>query len=111
MEAGIVLALAYWGYQSGETTAMKLLLTIGAPLVGFGIWGAIDFHQAGQMAEMLRLFEELVISGLVAVALYAAGQPLLGWALGILSVVYHISVYLAGDRLLKNNEPVGSASG
>ena len=85
MEAGIVLALAFWGYQTGKSTGMKILLAIIAPLIGFGVWGAIDFHQAGNMAEPFRLLEELIISGLAAFALYIAGQHALGWALGHLT--------------------------
>jgi hypothetical protein len=53
-------------------------LSIAARLLGLGFWSAVDFRQAGRMAEPLRLIQELVISGLAAVALYAAGQPALG---------------------------------
>jgi hypothetical protein len=63
--------------------------------------GAVDFHQAGRLAEPLRLLQELAISGLAAAALYSAGQHLLGWALGLLSAGYHTLVYLQGGRLLK----------
>ena len=101
METGIVLALAYWGYQTGPTTATKILLAIGAPILGFGVWGAVDFHQLGRIAETVRLIEELLISGLAAFALYAVGQPMLGWVLAGLSIVYHILVYVSGGRLLK----------
>jgi disulfide bond formation protein DsbB len=101
MELGIVLALAYWGYQTGNNLGMKILLGIIAPLVGFGFWGAIDFHQAGNIAEPLRLIEELLISGLAAFALYVVGQHTLGWAFAALSILYHLLVYLSGGRLLK----------
>lgn len=56
----------------------------------------MDFHQAGRFAEPLRLAEELIISGLAAAALYAAGQHILGGALGGLSLGYHALVYLQG---------------
>jgi Protein of unknown function (DUF2568) len=102
MEAGIVGAFAYWGYQAGAGTGMKILLAISAPAVGFGFWGAVDFHQAGRLAEPLRLLQELAISGLAAAALYAAGQHLLGGVLGLVSVVCHALVYLQGGRLLKH---------
>ena len=102
MEAGIVAAFAYWGYQAGAGTGMKILLAAGAPALGFGFWGAVDFHQAGRLAEPLRLLQELAISGLAAAAVYAAGQHLLGWVLGLLSAVYHALVYLQGGRLLKH---------
>ncbi len=102
MEAGIVAAFAYWGYRAGAGTGIKILLAAGAPALGFGFWGAIDFHQAGRLAEPLRLLQELAISGLAAAAVYAAGQHLLGWVLGLLSVIYHALVYLQGGRLLKH---------
>lgn len=102
MEAGIVGAFAYWGYQAGAGTGIKILLAVGAPAVGFGFWGAVDFHQAGRLAEPLRLFQELAISGLAAAAFYAAGQHLLSWVLGLVSVIYHALVYLQGGRLLKH---------
>jgi hypothetical protein len=101
MEVGIVVALGYWGVQAGNNMSTKILLGIGAPVLGFGFWGTIDFHQAGRLSESLRLFQELVISGLAAVAWYAAGQQALGLALGMISIVYHTLVYLLGETLLK----------
>lgn len=44
LEAGVVGALAYWGVHAVDGTAGKILLGIAAPAVGFGIWGAVDFH-------------------------------------------------------------------
>jgi len=73
MELGIVVALGYWGYKTGNTTGIKMLLGIAAPLIGFGIWSLVDFRQAGSLAESLRLIQELVISGLAAFAWYVAG--------------------------------------
>ncbi len=102
METGIVAAFAYWGYRAGAGTGMKILLAAGAPALGFGLWGAVDLHQAGRLAEPLRLLQELAISGLAAAAVYTAGQHLLGWALALLSAAYHALVYLQGGRLLKH---------
>ncbi len=101
METGIVVGLAYWGYQTGSGPVAKVALAIGAPVLGFGFWGAVDFHQAGRAAELLRLAQELVISGLVALAVWSAGQPFLGLLLAVISIVYHALVYATGGRLLK----------
>jgi Protein of unknown function (DUF2568) len=101
MEAGIVAGLAYWGYRTGGSTLAKVLLGVGAPAVGFGVWGAVDFRSAGSLAEPLRLVEELVISGLAAGAWYASGQQTIGVALALLSAAYHALVYAIGDRLLR----------
>jgi hypothetical protein len=101
METGIVVGLAYWGFQTAEGPVAKIGLAIAAPVVVFGFWGLVDFHQAGRAAEPLRLVQELVISGLVALAIWSAGQPLLGLVLAGLSIVYHGLVYATGGRLLK----------
>ncbi len=101
MEAGIVAGLGYYGFHIGESMGMKILFMIGLPLIGFGFWGMVDFHQFGKFSEMLRLIQELIISGLAAVALYFAGANALGWILGILSIVYHFMVYASGNKLLK----------
>lgn len=101
MEAGIVAALGYWGFAGGPSPAARILLGIGAPVVVFGVWGAIDFRGMGRMAEALRLTEELLLSGLAAVALYVAGPRGWAWGLAALSVLHHGLVYACGDRLLK----------
>jgi len=101
MEFGIVLALGYWGYKTGERAAVKTLLSVGAPLIGFGIWSLVDFRNAGVFAETLRLFQELLISGLAAFAWYAAGAEAWGWALGAVSIAHHTMLYLLGETLLR----------
>ncbi len=101
METGVVVGLAYWGWQTASGTIAKIGLAVAAPLVGFGFWGLVDFRQAGRAAEPLRLVQELAISGLVPLALWSVGQPVVGLLLALISVVYHALVYATGDRLLK----------
>ena len=101
MELGVVVGFAYWGYHVGRRPGSRIALAIAAPVVGFGVWGAVDFHRFGRAAEPLRLFEELALSGLAAAGLYVAGQRPVGWALAGLSVFYHVLVYATGGRLLK----------
>ena len=101
MEFGIVVVMAFWGYQAGSGLVAKILLAILAPLIVFGFWGLVDFHQAGRIAEPLRLVQELLICGLVVVALFATGQLAFAWAFGLIAVVQHSLVYLLGDTLLK----------
>jgi Protein of unknown function (DUF2568) len=108
MEAGIVVGLAYWGWQTGAGTIAKIGLAIVAPVVGFGFWGLVDFRQAGRAAEPLRLVQELAVTVLVAVALWSVGLPIAGLLLVLLSVVYHVLLYTTGGRLLKAAGPSGS---
>ncbi len=99
MEAGIVAAFAVWGYYAA-TGLMAIVLAVAVPVLGFGFWAAIDFHQAGPLGEPLRLTQELIISGLAALALYVAGQPFWAWTLAIISIVHHAAVYALGGKLL-----------
>jgi hypothetical protein len=105
VELGVVAGLAYWGVHAGSSTGTKVLFGIGAPALGFGFWGAVDFHRAGRLAEPARLIQELAVSGLAALAWYAAGRHGAGIALAALSVVYHALVYASGARLLKPRPP------
>ncbi len=102
MEFGIVAGFAYWGVHSADSLAGKLSLGLAAPAVGFGIWGAVDFRNAGPRAELMRLGEELTISGLAALALVTSGQVALGVCLAAISVLHHGLVYMIGERLLKS---------
>jgi hypothetical protein len=108
-ETGVVVGLAYWGVHTGETTAAKVALGVGAPMFGFGTWGALDFRWAGRRAEVLRLGEELVISGLAAAALFTAGEQTVGAALIAVSIIHHILVYVIGERLLKPEHSANAA--
>jgi hypothetical protein len=107
MEACIVVAFAWWGFVAGGSTAAGILLAVAAPAIAFGFWGLVDFHGAGRLAEPARLLQELVISGLAAVAWYAAGQHALAWMLAALSLVYHALVYATGERLLGHGQRSG----
>ncbi|HEY8595193.1 MAG TPA: YrdB family protein [Devosiaceae bacterium] len=101
MEAAIVLGLGYWGWQAGGPGAVRWALAIIVPVIGFGIWGLVDFRQFGALAEPMRLVEELLISGLAALAVFSAGQMALGLALAGLSILHHGLVYALGQTLLK----------
>ena len=105
METGLVAALAYWGYHTGDQTLSKILLALFAPLLVFGFWGAFDFRNVGPNPEIARLLQELLLSGLAAAALYYVGQRSFAFTLALLSIIHHALVYLLGDRLLKNADP------
>jgi Protein of unknown function (DUF2568) len=73
------------GHPHGESTPATIVLAIGAPLAGFGVWGAVDFRHV-RFGELVRLVEELVICAVAAAAWYAAGPRLFGIGLVALSI-------------------------
>jgi hypothetical protein len=102
MELGIIIAAGSWGYFAGQSPGMKLLLAVVIPALLFGFWGTVDFRQCGPISEILRLTQELIISGLAAFAWYAAGEHTLGLILAVTSLVHHTLIYLSGETLLKS---------
>jgi len=101
LEFGIVIALGIWGYHSGTTGATSIVFLILFPIVGFGIWGSVDFSQFEQTGEYFRLVEELIISLLAAYGLYTSGQVAFSVFMASLTLIYHLLVYVTGERLLK----------
>lgn len=101
MEIAIVIGMAFCGYKFGNQGIWKIIFAILFPLAGFGFWSIVDFHRLKKHGEMLRLIEELLITGLVAAILYGLGAHLAGWTLAILSVIHHSLTYILGERLHK----------
>lgn len=102
LEFGIVIGLAYWGFQAGDAFSGKLILCVLTPVLGFGFWGLVDFHQFGKISEYLRLFQELIISGIAAILIIIAGKQGLGITLALVSLIHHILIYITGERLLQH---------
>ncbi len=92
LELCMLAAFAFWGFYTGETTLMKVLLGLGIPLVVAVFWGVFLAPRAARpLPKTLNLAAKVVIFGLAAVALVAAGQPGLGW---ILAGVFVINLIL-----------------
>ncbi|MCB0664861.1 MAG: YrdB family protein [Saprospiraceae bacterium] len=100
LELGIVMGLAYWGFQTGDALAIKVILCVITPLLGFGFWGLVDFRQFGKISEYLRLFQELIISGITAILIIIAGKQGLGITLALVSLIHHALIYITGEKLL-----------
>ena len=100
LELSIVIAFGYWGFHFSNRDWVKIVFLFFFPIVGFGIWGAIDFHQF-ENAELFRLVEELIISLIASYGLYLSNQTLFSLFLASLTIIYHILVYSFGERLLK----------
>ena len=100
MELGVIAGLAVWGYQLGSTPVMSTVLAILVPLVGFTIWGLVDFEKVARSGETLRLIEELLLAGIAAAGFLYVGDEYLGWALIIVTVAHHSLVFISGDRLV-----------
>ena len=79
LELGVLAALAYWGFVTGATLPVKIVLGIGAPVVAiiiWSIWGAPRSQRRLQGAWYWLL--RIAFDAAGAVALYVANQHI--WA-------------------------------
>lgn len=75
LELGALAAFAYWGSRTGPT-AVNVVLGIGAPLAMAVVWGTWAAPRAPRRLERARrVILELSVFALAALALIAAGAP------------------------------------
>ena len=97
LELGVLAALGYWGFQTGQGTIAKIGLGIGAPALAVVVWWLFGAPQAKwHLKGVFRLLLEVIFFGSAAVALYAAGQHVLGVAFALLFVLNTVLVSLLG---------------
>jgi Protein of unknown function (DUF2568) len=88
LELGMLAALAYWGFQTGNTTSERLLLGLGPPAAAVLVWSRWLAPTSGQRLPMpwLKVVTAAMFM-LAAVALYAADRA--DWAVmfGVAAVV------------------------
>ncbi|MFC9328604.1 YrdB family protein [Kitasatospora sp. NPDC057015] len=89
LELGMLAALGYWGARSGGSTAVSVLLAVGAPALAALVWGL--FLAAGGPRYPLPVPAEIVIKllvlGTAVLALLATGHPVLAVVFGALTVL------------------------
>jgi hypothetical protein len=97
LELGGVVSLAYWGWRTGETLPLRLVLAIGVPLALAVAWSLIvapgDANAIPQTARTLLGTAFLLVS---ATALAVAGQPQLAAILALLIDVNQVVPLVPG---------------
>jgi Na+-translocating ferredoxin:NAD+ oxidoreductase RnfD subunit len=95
LELALLAAFGYWGFQSGGSTLLKILLGIGVPLLVALIWGvfmAPNSRRRLQGGAYLAL--KALLFGLAVAALIAAGETTLGAAFAVVVVINTVLLYL-----------------
>lgn len=88
LELCALAALGFWGFRTGQSFFMKLVLGLGLPLVVAIFWGAFLAPKAAvAVSEPLHTILELLVFALAAVLLYVSGQPGPAWIFGLAVVV------------------------
>ncbi|MGH2514315.1 MAG: YrdB family protein [Ktedonobacterales bacterium] len=98
LELGVLAALGYWGFHTGQGTIARFGIGIGAPVVAVVVWGLFGSPQATwHLQDPWRLILYVVFFGSAAVALFVAGQRVLGGVFALLFVVNCALIYALGQ--------------
>jgi hypothetical protein len=86
-ELAALVALGSWGFGQGTSTATKVLLGIGTPLVAAVLWGVFAAPRAPVRIAALALLVKLLVFGSGVLALVVTGHPRLAVALAVVALL------------------------
>jgi hypothetical protein len=84
LELGVLVALALWGFHTGQGTGAQLALGLGAPVIATIVWACFGAPRGRwHLNGIWRVLLQIVFFGSAALALAAAVSLWLGlaWAL------------------------------
>jgi hypothetical protein len=109
LELAALAALGFWGFHTGGSLLADVLLGVGAPMLAAGVWGTFAAPKSSKRLRGTALpIVQLVVLGAGAVALVAAGQPVLGAVFAALIVVNVALMHVWGQD---GRPPATSANG
>lgn len=76
LELCLLVAFGYWGFTTGDSLWLKILLGIGTPVLAAVLWGLFMAPKAARrLPSPWHEIAQVVFFALGTAALYAAGQP------------------------------------
>lgn len=95
LELCALVSLGYWGAHASNRMIGKILLGVGAPLLLAIIWGLFGSPNASIMlSPPAHLLLEVIVFGLSALALYAAGKHFLAILFACLFVINRLLMFI-----------------
>jgi hypothetical protein len=95
LELAMLVSFAYWGYQTGKTTIVKIALGIGVPLVIGVVWGVFMAPKSSRRLKgSAYLALKILLFGSAVVALFNAGTRPLGIVLALVFIINTCLLYL-----------------
>ena len=94
LELCVLVALGYWGLQTGQGTIAQIGLGIGAPLVAVVVWALFGAPKsAWRLQGPWLLILRVVFFGSAAMALFIAGQHVVSMAFALVFVLNCTLIY------------------
>ena len=84
----MLAALGYWGFKTGDSTAVQWLLGLGAPTVAAVVWGLFISPKATvEVPKVVWIGVQVILFGAAAVALAAVAPQSLAAFFAVAVVV------------------------
>jgi hypothetical protein len=91
----MLAAIGYWGFKANSGWAMKIIFGVGLPVLIAVVWGLFVAPKAMYpLSGVPHLALALTLLGSGAVALFASGNPTLGWVYAIILVINQVLLVL-----------------
>jgi quinol-cytochrome oxidoreductase complex cytochrome b subunit len=95
LELCMLAALAYWGFQTGSSLPVKIVLGLGAPLIAILVWGRfLAPRSTTRLTGASYLVLKSVIFGLAAIGLATVGQVTLTVIFVVVSIVNQVLMFV-----------------
>jgi hypothetical protein len=95
LELCVLVALGYWGFQTGQGMALKIILGLGAPILAIVVWGMFGAPRSSwQLQGIWYWLLKVVFFGSAIVALFVANQRTLGVAFALVFVLNSMLIYI-----------------
>lgn len=93
LELGVLAALGYWGFTTGQETLAKIGLGLGVPALAIVVWALFGAPTAmWRLDGILRVLLHLVFFGGGALALFTAGQRVPALVFALLFVLNEVLI-------------------
>ncbi len=91
LELCMLVAVGYWGFETHSDWTTKIIFGIGLPVLIAVVWSLFTAPKAPyHLTGVAHIVLSLILLGLGAVALFAAGKVNLGWAYLVILIVNQI---------------------
>lgn len=95
LELVMLVAFGYWGFHTGSSTVVQWILGLGVPAIAIVIWSIFNAPQSKRrLPRTPRTILEVVMFGLAALALVAAGQTPLGIIFMVVVLINQLLLYV-----------------
>ncbi|AJF68771.1 YrdB family protein [Streptomyces vietnamensis] len=97
LELAALAALAWWGWDSAENVALRLLLAVAAPAVAAVVWGLFAAPKARFRVPLAGVLAvKALVFGAAALALLGVDRPV--WAVVFAAVALVNTALATADR-------------